>query len=33
VAPRPTRWVATSFSALFGADVMQVAYAKTEDTL
>jgi hypothetical protein len=33
VAPRPTRWVAAIFSALFGADVMQIAYAKTEETL
>jgi hypothetical protein len=33
VAPRPTRWVAAVFSALFGADVMQIAYAKAEETL
>lgn len=30
VAPRPTRWVATIFTALFGADAMQLAYAKAE---
>jgi Protein of unknown function (DUF1360) len=33
VAPRPTRWVAATFSALFGADVMQIAYTKAEETL
>jgi hypothetical protein len=33
VAPRPTRWVAATFSALFGADVLQIAYAKAEDNL
>jgi hypothetical protein len=33
VAPRPTRWVAATFSALFGADVLQIAYAKAEETL
>jgi hypothetical protein len=33
VAPRPTRWVASVLSALFGADVLQVAYKKLEDAL
>jgi Protein of unknown function (DUF1360) len=33
VAPRPTRWVAATFSALFGADVLQIAYAKAEEAL
>jgi Protein of unknown function (DUF1360) len=33
VAPRPTRWVAATFSALFGSDVLQIAYAKAEETL
>ena len=33
VAPRPTRWVATTFSALLGADLMQIAYAKAEEAL
>jgi Protein of unknown function (DUF1360) len=33
VAPRPTRWVAATFTALFGADVLQIAYAKAEETL
>ena len=33
VAPRATRWVAATFSALFGADVLQIAYAKAEETL
>lgn len=33
VAPRPTRWVATVFSTLFGADMLQIAYKKAEDTL
>ena len=30
VAPRPTRWVASVFTALFGSDVLQIAYAKIE---
>jgi Protein of unknown function (DUF1360) len=33
VAPRPTRWIAAIFSALFGSDAMQIAYAKAEETL
>lgn len=33
VAPRPTRWVAAVFSSQFGADVLQIAYKKAEDTL
>jgi Protein of unknown function (DUF1360) len=33
VAPRPTRWVASVFTALFGSDVLQIAYRKLEDTL
>jgi Protein of unknown function (DUF1360) len=33
VAPRPTRWLATVFTALLGADVLQIAYKKLEDTL
>jgi hypothetical protein len=33
VAPRPTRWVAATLSALFGADAMQIAYAKAEEAL
>jgi hypothetical protein len=32
-APRPTRWVAALFTTLFGADVLQIAYKKAEDTL
>lgn len=33
VAPRATRWVATLLTALFGADLLQIAYKKAEDTL
>jgi hypothetical protein len=33
VAPRPTRWIASALSALFGSDVLQVAYRKLEDSL
>ena len=33
VAPRPTRWLASVFAALFGSDVLQIAYKKLEDTL
>jgi hypothetical protein len=33
VAPRPTRWIAATFSALFGADILQIAYKKAEATL
>ena len=33
VAPRPTRWVAATLSALFGSDVMQLAYSRAEEKL
>jgi hypothetical protein len=33
VAPRFTRWFAAVLVALFGADVLQIAYKKAEDTL
>lgn len=33
VAPRATRWVASAFATLFGADLLQIAYKKAEDTL
>jgi hypothetical protein len=33
VAPRATRWIAAVFSMLFGADVLQIAYKKLEETL
>lgn len=33
VAPRATRWIATVFTALTGADVLQMAYAKAESAL
>jgi hypothetical protein len=33
LAPRQTRWVASVLSAHLGADVLQVAYRKLEDTL
>lgn len=33
VAPRLTRQIMTVFTALFGADVLQIAYKKAEDTL
>lgn len=33
LAPRPTRWAASVLSALFGADVLQIAYGKAEETL
>jgi hypothetical protein len=32
-APRTTRWLMVTFSALFGADVLQIAYKKAEDSL
>jgi hypothetical protein len=32
-APRATRWIATALTAVAGADVMQIAYAKAESTL
>ncbi len=33
VAPRFTRWVASVLSIFFGADLLQIAYKKAEDTL
>jgi Protein of unknown function (DUF1360) len=33
VAPRFTRWFAAVLAALFGADVLQIAYKKAENTL
>ncbi len=33
VAPRFTRWVASVLVIVFGADVLQIAYKKAEDTL
>jgi hypothetical protein len=33
VAPRPTRWIASTFVALTGADTLQIAYAKAEQAL
>jgi hypothetical protein len=33
VAPRATRWVAAVFDAVFVSDVLQIAYAKAEDSL
>ena len=33
VAPRPTRWLASMLTAVFGSDVLQIAYRKAEDTL
>jgi hypothetical protein len=33
VAPRATRWVAATLSALFGADVLQIGYSKAEKSL
>jgi hypothetical protein len=33
VAPRFTRWVAAVLAALFASDLLQIAYAKAEDTL
>jgi hypothetical protein len=32
-APRPTRWSASVLAAVFGADLLQIAYKKAEDTL
>lgn len=31
-APRPTRWVASVFATVFGADLLQIAYKKADDT-
>jgi hypothetical protein len=33
VAPRFTRWLAAVLAALLGADLLQIAYKKAEDTL
>jgi hypothetical protein len=33
VAPRFTRWIASVLVTFFGADVLQIAYKKAEDTL
>jgi Protein of unknown function (DUF1360) len=33
VAPRATRWTASVLAALFGSDVLQIAYSKAEDAL
>jgi Protein of unknown function (DUF1360) len=33
VAPRQTRWAASVLTAVFGSDVLQIAYKKAEDTL
>jgi hypothetical protein len=33
VAPRPARWTMSVLTALFGSDVMHIAYKKAEDTL
>jgi hypothetical protein len=33
VAPRATRWIASVLTAVFGSDLLQIAYKKAEDTL
>ncbi len=33
VCPRATRWIASMFTALTGADLLQIAYAKAEELL
>ncbi len=33
VVPRPTRWIATVFTALFGSEVLQIAYKKACDSI
>ena len=33
VAPRPTRWVASVLAAVFGSDLLQIAYKKAEDSM
>jgi uncharacterized protein DUF1360 len=33
VRPRATRWIASLFTALTGADLLQIAYAKAEELL
>jgi len=32
-APRPTRWLASMLTCVFGADLLQIAYRKAEETL
>ena len=32
-APRPTRWIAATFTVLAGADVLHIAYSKAESSL
>ena len=32
VAPRPTRWIASVLTALFGSDVLHIAYKKLEES-
>ena len=31
VAPRPTRWIASVFTILFGSDVLQIAYTRLRE--
>ena len=33
VAPRPTRWVASTLAVTFASDVLHIAYRKAEDAL
>jgi hypothetical protein len=33
VAPRPTRWTAAVLTAVFGSDMLQIAYKKAEEAL
>jgi Protein of unknown function (DUF1360) len=33
VAPRPTRWIAGILTTVFGADVLQIAYKKAQDSI
>lgn len=33
VAPRPTRWIASMLTALFGSDLLQIAYKRAEQSL
>ncbi len=33
VAPRPTRWMASTFTALTGSDMLQIVYKKGEEAL
>jgi hypothetical protein len=32
VAPRPTRWIASALVAVFGAEILQIAYVKAESS-